>query len=59
MTFVLITGKVIYPGIDWKNAISYIIGVVTLGIVFGVFSMGVCLYRSVKIPAMAKKQQLL
>ena len=59
MTFVLITEREIYPGINWKNAISYIVGVVTLGIVFGVFSIGVFVYRSVKIPVMAKKQQLL
>ena len=31
----------IYPGITWKNLISYIIGVATMGLVSGTFWIGV------------------
>lgn len=37
MFYVLVTGIEIYPGINWRNGISYIISVITLGIMFGVF----------------------
>ena len=39
--YVLITDKVIYPGITWKNLISYLLGIVTMGLVSGTFWMGV------------------
>lgn len=52
MSFVLISGKVIYPGINWKNWISYVISIITLLIVFGVFALGLIFYRKVKLPNM-------
>lgn len=48
MTFVLITDREIYPGINWKNIISYIVSVVTVMIVFGVFSFGVWYFNKIK-----------
>lgn len=49
MSYVLISGNIIYPGMNWKNWISYIISLLTLLIMFGVFGLGLLYYKKVKI----------
>ncbi|CAD8175981.1 unnamed protein product [Paramecium pentaurelia] len=57
MFYVLVTGIQIYPGINWRNGISYIISVITLGIMFGVFQLGLLYQNKIKKPLMMNKKE--
>lgn len=58
MIYVLGTGVEIYPGINWTNAISYILCLVTVLVVIGVFSLGLLYYDKVKKPLLMSKSLL-
>ncbi|CAD8082375.1 unnamed protein product [Paramecium sonneborni] len=57
MFYVLVTGIEIYPGINWRNGISYIISIITLGIMFGVFQLGLLYQNKIKKKLMMNKQE--
>ncbi|KAM3137846.1 hypothetical protein pb186bvf_010089 [Paramecium bursaria] len=56
LSYVLITGLEVYPGINWINVLSYIIAIATLILVFLSFSGAVFYCERVKLPL---KRQLL
>ena len=49
LTYVLVTELEIYPGVNWRNGLSYIIAVATIILIFISFACAVIYCEKVKL----------